>query len=104
MCISDNTNVWFDFCNPGASYNPDMVSTYKPEEYFEGYQVLKDYYAKIAVEQDPAARKQLMADLMSYGVENAFQIPLYASVNAVAYNKNLKGVTASRSPISISAS
>lgn len=95
MCISDNTNVWFDFCNPGASYNPDMVSTYKPEEYFEGYQVLKDYYAKIAVEQDPAARKQLMADLMSYGVENAFQIPLYASVNAVAYNKNLKGVTAS---------
>lgn len=95
MVIYDNTNVWFDFCNPGASYNPDMESTYKPDQFFSGYQVLKDYYAKIAVEQDPVARKQLMADLMSYGVENAFQIPLYASVNAVAYNKNLQGVTAS---------
>ena len=95
LMISDNTNVWFDFCNPGASYNPDMETTYKPEEYFQDYQVLKDYYAQIAVEQDPDARKQLMADLMSFGVENAYQIPLYASVNAVAYNKELQGVTAS---------
>lgn len=95
MIINDNTNVWFDFCNPGASYNPDLVNTYKPEEYFKDAEVLKDYYAKIAVEQDPAARKQLMADLMSFGVENAYQIPLYASVNAVAYNKDLKGIVAS---------
>jgi len=95
MIINDNTNVWFDFCNPGASYNPDLVNTYKPEEYFKDADVLKDYYAKIAVEQDPAARKQLMADLMSFGVENAYQIPLYASVNAVAYNKDLKGIVAS---------
>ena len=72
-----------------------MEITYKPEEYFQDYQVLKDYYAQIAVEQDPDARKQLMADLMSFGVENAYQIPLYASVNAVAYNKELQGVTAS---------
>lgn len=95
MFLYDNTNVWFDFCNPGASYNPDMENSFKPEEYFSGYQTLKDLYAKIAVEQDPKARKQLMADLMSYGVENAYQIPLYASVRAVAYNKDLKGVTAS---------
>ncbi len=95
MIIYDNTNVWFDFCNPGASYNPDMEKTYKPELYFKDYAVLKDYYAKIATEQDPAARKQLMADLMSFGVENAYQLPLYAGVNAVAYNKNLQGVSAS---------
>lgn len=95
MTVSDNTNVWFDFCNPGASYNPDMVNTYKPAEYFRDVDVLKEYYANIAIEQDPAARKQLMADLMSFGVENAFQIPLYASVNAVAYNKDLQGLTAS---------
>lgn len=95
MTISDNTNVWFDFCNPGASYNPDMVNTYKHAEYFQDVDVLKEYYANIAIEQDPVARKQLMADLMSFGVENAFQIPLYASVNAVAYNKNLQGLTAS---------
>lgn len=95
MNISDNTNVWFDFCNPGASYNPDMETTFKHEEYFKDVDVIKDYYAKIAIEQDPAARKQLMADLMSFGVENAYQIPLYASVNAIAYNKNLQGVAAS---------
>ena len=79
MNISDNTNVWFDFCNPGASYNPDMETTFKHEEYFKDVDVIKDYYAKIAIEQDPAVRKQLMADLMSFGVENAYQIPLYAS-------------------------
>ena len=95
MNISDNTNVWFDFCNPGASYNPDMETTFKHEEYFKDVDVIKDYYAKIAIEQDPAVRKQLMADLMSFGVENAYQIPLYASVNAIAYNKNLQGVAAS---------
>ena len=95
MNISDNTNVWFDFCNPGASYNPDMETTFKHEEYFKDVDIIKDYYAKIAIEQDPAARKQLMADLMSFGVENAYQIPLYASVNAIAYNKNLQGVAAS---------
>lgn len=95
MNISDNTNVWFDFCNPGASYNPDMVTTFKPEEYFDDVEVLKDYYAKIAIEQDPVARKQLMTDLMSFGNESAYQIPLYASVNAIAYNKNLQGVSAS---------
>ncbi len=95
MIIYDNTNVWFDFCNPGASYNPDMEKTYNPELYFKDYAVLKDYYARIAVEQDPAARKQLMAELMSFGVENAYQLPLYAGVNAVAYNKDLQGVSAS---------
>ena len=95
MTVSDNTNVWFDFCNPGASYNPDMETTFKHEEYFKDVDVIKDYYAKIAIEQDPAVRKQLMADLMSFGVENAYQIPLYASVNAIAYNKNLQGVAAS---------
>ena len=36
-----------------------------------------------------------MADLMSFGVENAYTVPLYASVNAVAYNKGLQGITAS---------
>lgn len=95
MMIYDNTNVWFDFCNPGASYNPDMETSYTPDKYFEGYQTLKDYYAKIATEMDASARKQLMADLMSYSNENAYQIGLYAGVSAIAYNKDLKGVTAS---------
>lgn len=95
IIIYDNTNVWFDFCNPGASYNPDMENTYTPDKYFEGYQTLKDYYAKIATEMDADARKQLMADLMSYSNENAYQIGLYAGVSAVAYNKDLQGVTAS---------
>ncbi len=95
IIIYDNTNVWFDFCNPGASYNPDMEKTYTPDKYFEGYQTLKDYYAKIATEMDPVARKQLMADLMSYSNENAYQIGLYAGVSAVAYNKDLTGVVAS---------
>ena len=95
MMIYDNTNVWFDFCNPGASYNPDMETTYTYDEQFENIDVIKDYYSRIMIEQDQDARKQLMAELMSYGVENAYQIPLYASVNAVAFNKNLNGVTAS---------
>lgn len=95
MMIYDNTNVWFDFCNPGATYNPDMVNMYSPDKYFEGYQTLKDYYAKIASEMDPVARKQLMADLMSYGNENVYQIGLYAGVSAIAYNKELKGINAS---------
>lgn len=95
IMIYDNTNVWFDFCNPGASYNPDMEKTYTPDKYFEGYQTLKDYYAKIATEMDPVARKQLMADLMSYSNENAYQIGLYAGVSAVAYNKDLTGIVAS---------
>ncbi len=95
MMIYDNTNVWFDFCNPGASYNPDMEKSYTPDKYFEGYQTLKDYYAKIATEMDPVARKQLMADLMSYSNENAYQIGLYAGVSAVAYNKDLTGIVAS---------
>lgn len=95
MIIYDNTNVWFDFCNPGASYNPDMENTYTPDKYFEGYQTLKDYYVKIASEMDPSARRQLMADLMSYSNENVFQIGLYAGVSSVAYNKDLTGITAS---------
>lgn len=95
MVIYDNTNVWFDFCNPGASYNPDMENTYSPDKYFEGYQTLKDYYAKIAAELDPTTRRQLMADLMSYSNENVYQIGLYAGVSAVAYNKELKGIKAS---------
>ncbi len=95
MVIYDNTNVWFDFCNPGASYNPDMETTFTYDKYFEGVDVLKDYYSRIMLEQDQEARKQLMADLMSYNNENAYQIPLYAGVNAVAYNKNLQGVSAS---------
>lgn len=95
MVIYDNTNVWFDFCNPGASYNPDMETTYKPGEYFKDYAVLKDYYAKLAVEMDPVVRRQMMADLMSFSNENAYQIGLYASVNAIAYNKDLKGIVAS---------
>lgn len=95
MVIYDNTNVWFDFCNPGASYNPDMQNSYSPDKYFADYQVLKDYYAKIATEMDPDARKQLMADLMSFSNENAYQIGLYAGVSAVAYNKDLKGITPS---------
>lgn len=95
IMIYDNTNVWFDFCNPGASYNPDMEKAYTPDKYFEGYQTLKDYYAKIATEMDPVARKQLMADLMSYSNENAYQIGLYAGVSAVAYNKDLTGIVAS---------
>ena len=44
---------------------------------------------------DPVARKQLMADLMSYSNENAYQIGLYAGVSAVAYNKDLTGIVAS---------
>ncbi len=95
MILYDNTNVWFDFCNPGASYNPDIPGTYKPDEYFTGWETLKDYYAKIAVEMDPATRRQMMADLMSYSLENGYAVPLYASVNAIVYNKDLKNIVAS---------